>query len=179
MEADRDVIGFAHGRDLLAFQNAAGVEDIRLGNVDGFLMEHIPEMILAVEALARSHGNHSMVAHPFEGVNVVRHGGFFDQHGMEGGQLAACTPNFLIHEIMFTDGSFRQSITNEEVVFEDGYILIPEKPGLGIEINEEEISKHPYKPRNLRHYTGTLTDIRPKDDTIYYFKGLEQYNEKH
>ena len=47
-----------------------------------------------------------------------------------------------------------------------------------IEVNEEEIAKHPYKPRNLRHYTGTLTDIRPKDDTVYYFKGLEYANEK-
>ena len=93
-------------------------------------------------------------------------------------QLAACTPNFLIHEIMITDGSFRQAITNEEVVFEDGYILIPQKPGLGIEINEEEVTKRPYTPRNLRHYTGTLTDIRPKNDTVYYFKGLEYANEK-
>jgi len=37
----------------------------------------------------------------------------------------------------------------------------------------EEVLKRPYKPRNLRHYTGTLIDIRPKDDTIYYFKGLK------
>ncbi len=79
---------------------------------------------------------------------------------------------------MLTDGSFRKDITNEEVFFEDGYILINDKPGLGIEVNEEEIAKHPYKPRNLRHYTGTLTDIRPKDDTVYYFKGLEYANEK-
>lgn len=86
-------------------------------------------------------------------------------------QLAACTPNFLIHEIMVTDGSFRSAITNEDVQYEDGYILIPEKPGLGIEVNEEEARKRPYTPRNLRHYTGTLTDIRPKDDTVYYFKG--------
>ena len=88
-------------------------------------------------------------------------------------QLAACTPNFLIHEIMLTDGSFRFEVTDEEVVFEDGYILIPEKPGLGIEVNEEVFEKYPYKPRNLRHYTGTLTDIRPNSDTVYYFKGLK------
>ena len=87
-------------------------------------------------------------------------------------QLAACVPNFLIHEIMITDGSFRFDITDEEVVFDQGDILIPEKPGLGIEVNEEAVNSRPYVPRNLRHYTGTLTDIRPKDDTIYYFKGL-------
>ena len=88
-------------------------------------------------------------------------------------QLAACTPNFLIHEMMLTDGSFRKHITDEEVVFENGDLVIPDRPGLGIEVNEAELAKHPYRPRNLRHYTGNVTDIRPKDDTVFYFKGLE------
>ena len=87
-------------------------------------------------------------------------------------QLAAATPNFLIHEIMINDGSFRKRMTNEEVVFDDGYIKIGDKPGLGIEVNEDEIKKRPYRPINLRHYTGTLTDIRPKGDTVFYFKGI-------
>lgn len=88
-------------------------------------------------------------------------------------QLAATVPNFCIHEIMLTDGSFRKKITNEEVHFEDGYIRIPDKPGLGIDVNVDEVLKRPYTPRNLRHYTGAVTDIRPKDDTIYYFEELE------
>ena len=88
-------------------------------------------------------------------------------------QLAAAVPNFVIHEIMLTDGAFRKKITNEEVVFEDGYIMIPDKPGLGIDVNVEEVLKRPYVERNLRHYTGAVTDIRPKNDTFYYFKGLE------
>lgn len=91
-------------------------------------------------------------------------------------QLAATVPNFLIHEIMLTDCSFRLNVSNEEVFYEDGYIKIPDKPGLGIDLNEEVIKSRPYTPRNLRHYTGAVTDIRPKGDTIYYFKGLE--NEK-
>ena len=88
-------------------------------------------------------------------------------------QLAASVPNFLIHEIMLTDGAFRTKISNEEVFYENGCILINDKPGLGIEINEAELEKHPYYPRNLRHYTGAVTDIRPKGDCIYYFKGLK------
>ncbi|MDD4537690.1 MAG: galactonate dehydratase [Lentisphaeria bacterium] len=87
-------------------------------------------------------------------------------------QLAACVPNFLIHEIMLTDGSFRKNISNEEVVYADGCIMIGDRPGLGIEINEEELAKYPYYPRNLRHFTGEVTDIRPKGDCVYYFKGL-------
>ena len=91
-------------------------------------------------------------------------------------QLASTVPNFIIHEMMLTDGSFRKLLTNENVKFENGYLLIGDKPGLGIEVNEEEIAKHPYKPRILRHYTGTLTDIRPKGDTYYYFDGLDCTN---
>jgi len=89
-------------------------------------------------------------------------------------QLAATVPNFLIHEMMITDGSFREKISDEHVVFDDGYILIHDKPGLGIEINEDEVKKRPYKPRNLRHYTGKLTDIRDKNDTVFYIKGMKQ-----
>jgi len=88
-------------------------------------------------------------------------------------QLAATIPNFLIHEIMLTDGSFRKQVSTEEVHYHDGCIKIPDKPGLGIDLDEEIIKAHPYKPRNLRHYTGTVTDIRSKDDTVYYFKELE------
>lgn len=88
-------------------------------------------------------------------------------------QLAATVPNFYIHEIMLTDGSFRKQVSTEEVHFQHGFIRINDKPGLGIDLNEEVIRSHPYKPRNLRHYVGTVTDIRPKDDTIYYFKELE------
>ena len=88
-------------------------------------------------------------------------------------QLAACVPNFLIHEIMLTDGSFRKRLSDEEVVFEDGFIMIPDKPGLGIELNEAEIMKRPYCPHRLRHYTGNLTNIRPSGDAEYYFKGIK------
>ena len=88
-------------------------------------------------------------------------------------QLAATVPNFHIHEIMLTDSKFRKKITNEEVVYQDGYIQIPDKPGLGIDVNVDEVLARPYTPRTLRHYTGTVTDIRPKGDCEYYFKGLE------
>ena len=88
-------------------------------------------------------------------------------------QLASTVPNFLIHEIMLTDGAFRKKATDEKVVFEDGYIKIPDKPGFGIEVDEDFIKTLPYKPRNLRHYTGDLTNIRPDGDALYYFEGID------
>ena len=50
----------------------------------------------------------------------------------------------------------------------DGYITIPDKPGLGSEINEEACLTHPYQPHTLRHYTGALTDIRPAKTEFYF-----------
>lgn len=86
--------------------------------------------------------------------------------------LAASTPNFLIHEIMINDVPYRSDLSDEEVVYEDGNILIGDRPGLGVTINEAEAAKYPYQPINLRHYTGKLTEIRPAGEAKYYFKGL-------
>ncbi|MBR4863580.1 MAG: galactonate dehydratase [Oscillospiraceae bacterium] len=83
-------------------------------------------------------------------------------------QLAGCCTNFSILEIMYSDVPWRADVTNEELRYEDGYIYIPDKPGLGIEINEEACLAHPYQPHTLRHYTGALTDIRPPESKFYF-----------
>ena len=83
-------------------------------------------------------------------------------------QLAAACPNFCILEIMYSDVEWRKDVTNESLEYKDGYITIPDKPGLGIEINEEECLNHPYQPHTLRHYTGALTDIRPAKSEFYF-----------
>ena len=83
-------------------------------------------------------------------------------------QLAACCPNFCILEIMYSDVVWRKDVTSESLTSKDGFLDIPDRPGIGIEINEEECLKHPYQPHTLRHYTGALTDIRPPE-TVFYF----------
>ena len=83
-------------------------------------------------------------------------------------QLAACCPNFCILEIMYSDVEWRKDVTNEKLEYADGYMTIPDRPGLGIEINEEECEKHPYQVHTLRHYTGALTDIRPAKSEFYF-----------
>jgi galactonate dehydratase len=83
-------------------------------------------------------------------------------------QLAACTPNFFIHETMAVDVPWRREICNEQVRFERGRMFIPDAPGLGIDLNEEAIARHPFEARDLRHYNGTLTAIRPPDATSYF-----------
>ena len=83
-------------------------------------------------------------------------------------QLAATCPNFEILEIMYSDVEWRADVTNESLTYSDGYLDIPDNPGLGIEINEEACLAHPYQVHTLRHYTGALTDIRPAKTKFYF-----------
>ena len=86
--------------------------------------------------------------------------------------LAAAIPGFRILEICLTDVSWRKELTNERVVFEKGNILIPEGVGLGLELNEENCLKYPFQPVDLRHYKGTLTNVRPENQSGTYFIGI-------
>ena len=83
-------------------------------------------------------------------------------------QLAACTPNYHIHEIMASDVPWRKDMTDENLEFQDGCFTVGDKPGLGIELNEEVLAQYPYHPKELRHYTGRLTDIRPPEEEPYF-----------
>jgi galactonate dehydratase len=78
-------------------------------------------------------------------------------------QFAATCHNFTLLETMVTDVPWRQDITTEAIQFEDGYMMIPNRPGLGLELNLEAMARYPYRPHDLRHYTGALTAIRPPD----------------
>lgn len=83
-------------------------------------------------------------------------------------QLAACVPNFVKLEMMMTDVPYRADICDEQLTVENGCVVIPEQPGLGIELNEKEMEKYPFIPTQLRHYRGDLTNIRPVDAVPYY-----------
>lgn len=83
-------------------------------------------------------------------------------------QLAATCPNFCILEIMYSDVTWRKDVTDENLTYADGFITIPDKPGLGIELDENACLKHPYQVHTLRHYTGALTDIRPAQTEFFY-----------
>ena len=61
-------------------------------------------------------------------------------------QLNASIPNFLIHEIFdeFNEPWEKQIITNA-VEVKDGYIEIPDRPGLGVDVVLDELPKYPYQ----------------------------------
>ena len=60
-------------------------------------------------------------------------------------QLGTCSPNFLIQESIETFGSFHAEILKEPLQWEDGYIIPPTKPGLGVELDEDVAAAHPYE----------------------------------
>ena len=64
-------------------------------------------------------------------------------------QVATCISNFLILEGIETWSGFDSSLVKNPLKWEDGYIIPPDSPGLGIELKEEELNKYPYKENNL------------------------------
>ena len=65
-------------------------------------------------------------------------------------QLAAATPNFLIHEAIVEFGGFHAEVLKTKLVVEDGYIIPSREPGLGIELDLDIVEKHsPYHGERL------------------------------
>jgi len=64
-------------------------------------------------------------------------------------QIDTCSPNFLIQEGIQTWGGFQAEILKEPIRWEAGYIIPPTRPGLGVELNEAVVVKHPYTGKRL------------------------------
>jgi L-alanine-DL-glutamate epimerase-like enolase superfamily enzyme len=73
-------------------------------------------------------------------------------------QLATCSPNFLILESIERWDGFQAQILKKPVRWENGYVIPPTEPGLGIELNEEVIARYPY--------TGTRLHLEMADEPI-------------
>lgn len=61
--------------------------------------------------------------------------------------FAACTPNFKIQECFddFVEPWVKRTVSGAPEV-KEGYFDLPDRPGLGIELNEDMIAEHPYRP---------------------------------
>ncbi|HAE32422.1 MAG TPA: mandelate racemase/muconate lactonizing enzyme family protein [Dehalococcoidia bacterium] len=70
-------------------------------------------------------------------------------------QVSATMPNFLITEYFLNLEDFGKDITVDPFEVNNGYIELPETPGLGIEIDESSLAKYPYQefpPRAIRQF---------------------------
>jgi L-alanine-DL-glutamate epimerase-like enolase superfamily enzyme len=58
-------------------------------------------------------------------------------------QLSAAIPNFLIFEYMYPPNPLREDILKEPLLeVHNGYIQVPDKPGLGIELDEGKVAEY-------------------------------------
>jgi 2-dehydro-3-deoxyphosphogalactonate aldolase len=64
-------------------------------------------------------------------------------------QLATCSPNFLILEGIERWDGFQADLLRQPIQWEEGYVLPPTAPGLGVELNEGFIKDHPYTGTKL------------------------------
>ena len=77
--------------------------------------------------------------------------------------FAASIPNLLIAETIQTGGAFHMALIRNTITWEDGYIIPPEAPGLGIDFDEDLARAHPY--------TGALLHLQMQEAPCDYRMG--------
>ena len=108
-------------------QQAAAILQMNLGRVGGLLEAK------KIAAMAEAH--HVQIApHLYCGPIV----------GAASIQLSACSPNFLILEGIREWGGFHAEILKNPIRWEEGYVIPPDAPGLGVELDEDVALAHPY-----------------------------------
>jgi L-alanine-DL-glutamate epimerase-like enolase superfamily enzyme len=66
-------------------------------------------------------------------------------------QIATCSPNFLILESIQRWGGFHARILKTPIRWEDGYVIPPTGPGLGVELDEAVALAHPHTGSDPLH----------------------------
>ena len=76
-------------------------------------------------------------------------------------QLNLATPNFGVQEQPRKPGTTITGIVPVQPEWEDGYLLPPTRPGLGVEFDREAAKKHPFQMRELpqlKRLDGSFTN---------------------
>ncbi len=124
--------------DLLR-HDAAAILQMNLGRVGGLLeAKKIASMAEAFHAQIAPH----LFCGPIVGAANI--------------QISACSPNFLIMEGIEQWDGFQAEILKTPIHWEDGYIIVPTTPGIGVELDEAVAKANPY--------TGDRLQLRMGDD---------------
>ena len=79
-------------------------------------------------------------------------------------QMAACVPNFFALE-HFPPEPWRFDVCENEMKVDDGWLEIPDRPGLGVKFNEEAALEHPYRAVDLYELHRPGSEISPPQFT--------------
>lgn len=85
----------------------------------------------------------AQVAHQF-GVDTCPHSWHNGLMAMANGHLVAALPNPHVLELCMIQGPLQWGILAEKPTIEDGWLLLPDKPGLGVELADDLENKFPY-----------------------------------
>ena len=114
-------------------QDAAAILQMNLGRVGG--IHEAKKIASMAEAF------HAQIApHLFCGPIV----------GAANIQLCASSPNFLIMEGIETWQGFHAEILKTPIQWEDGHVIVPKAPGIGVELNEAVAKANPYTDDRLQ-----------------------------
>lgn len=61
-------------------------------------------------------------------------------------QVDFATPNFLVQEIMRADVPWRAEVVDAVPEIVGGWVGLPQRPGLGVNVNEKAAARYPYQP---------------------------------
>jgi len=95
-------------------------------------------------------------------VNVVPHNPLSPVSTAACVQLAACIPNFALQE--YPKGELeppKSEIVKNPLRVEDGFLIVPDTPGPGIELADDAQERYPYRPREVQtrlHADGSVVD---------------------
>ncbi len=73
-------------------------------------------------------------------------------------QLEACIPNWVMHEYSGDDQPPRNQLLKRGLRFENGYVLVPDTPGIGVELNHEALDDFPAGRRPIEPSTPLRDD---------------------
>jgi galactonate dehydratase len=92
------------------------------------------------------------------GVGIAPHNPLGPLAGVAALHFDIATPNFVIQEEMTGSVPWYEEVAETPIRMVDGAWQIPEKPGLGIEVNEKVAAKHPFRQEVLHAQHAVLPD---------------------
>ena len=78
-------------------------------------------------------------------INIAPHNFYGHLSTMMSAHLCAAVPNFRVMEIDVDDVAWKDDIVTTVPKIEDGYLVIPDGPGWGTDVNEDVVRAHPPK----------------------------------
>jgi galactonate dehydratase len=77
------------------------------------------------------------------GIGIAPHNPLSPVNTLASAHLAMTTPNFVALEYVIDDVPWRDSLIDPPLAIADGILTLPDRPGLGFELNMETVAAHP------------------------------------